>query len=200
MSECNEVTNLSRVETACRMKRSRIQGHGEEGWGSRGSRFDRGRAIAPGAIAPELSVDEFSRFRHVRCASSESRSDPELLVSSPEDRPAGREAMVDRRLDRLLDRRLVVESDRCVAGCIGLDLLSVVLMARLRVASALTGDGGLGNRTARGSPSSGRARPRSGSARAATGRPRGRASRARRPTRATRRRRGARRRWPRRSL
>ena len=29
------------------MKRSRIQGHGEEGWGSRGSRFDRGRAIAP---------------------------------------------------------------------------------------------------------------------------------------------------------
>ena len=72
------------------MKRSRIQGHGEEGWGSRGSRFDRGRAIAP-----ELSVDEFSRFAHVRCVSSESRSDPELLVSSPEDRPAGREAMVD---------------------------------------------------------------------------------------------------------
>ena len=88
------------------MKRSRIQGHGEEGWGSRGSRFDRGRAIAPGAIAPELSVDEFSRFAHVRCVSSESRSDPELLVSSPEERPAGREAMVDRRLDRLLDRRL----------------------------------------------------------------------------------------------
>ena len=136
MSECNEVTNLSRVETACRMKRLRIQGHGEEGWGSRGSRFDRGRAIAPepGAIAPELSVDEFSRFAHVRCASSESRSDPELLVSSPgERRPAGREAMVDRRL-RLLDRRLVaVESDRCVAGGGGLDLLSVVLMARLRV-------------------------------------------------------------------
>ena len=118
------------------MKRSRIQGHGEEGWGSRGSRFDRGRAIAP-----ELSVDEFSRFPHVRCASSESRSDPELRVSSPGERPAGREAMVDRRLDRLLDRRLVVvESDRCVAGCIGLDLLSVVLMARLRVPSALTGD------------------------------------------------------------
>ena len=114
------------------MKRSRIQGHGEEGWGSRGSRFDRGRAIAP-----ELSVDEFSRFAHVRCASSESRSDPELRVSSPGERPAGREAMVDRRLDRLLDRRLVVESDRCVAGCIGLDLLSVVLMARLRVPSAL---------------------------------------------------------------
>ena len=110
------------------MKRSRIQGHGEEGWGSRGSRFDRGRAIAP-----ELSVDEFSRFAHVRCASS----DPELRVSSPGERPAGREAMVDRRLDRLLDRRLVVESDRCVAGCIGLDLLSVVLMARLRVPSAL---------------------------------------------------------------
>ena len=142
MSECNEVTNLSRVETACRMKRSMIQGHGEEGWGSRGSRFDRGRAIAPepGAIAPELSVDEFSRFPHVRCASSESRSDPELLVSSPGERPAGREAMVDRRLDRLLDRRLVVESDRCVAGCIGLDLLSVVLMARLRVPSALRGE------------------------------------------------------------
>ena len=112
------------------MKRSRIQGHGEEEWGSRGSRFDRGRAIAP-----ELSVDEFSRFAHVRCVSSESRSDPELLVSSPEDRPAGREAM-DRRLDRLLDRRLVVESDRCVAGCIGLDLLSVVLMARLRTSRA----------------------------------------------------------------
>ena len=128
------------------MKRSRIQGHGEEGWGSRGSRFDRGRAIAPGAIAPELSVDEFSRFAHVRCVSSESRSDPELLVSSPEDRPAGREAMVDRRLDRLLDRRLVVESDRCVAGCIGLDLLSVVLMARLRVPIALRGDGGLAPR------------------------------------------------------
>ena len=34
------------------MKRSRIQGHGEEGWGSRGSRFDRGRAIAPGPEAP----------------------------------------------------------------------------------------------------------------------------------------------------
>ena len=79
------------------MKRLRIQGHGEEGWGSRGSRFDRGRAIAPepGAIAPELSVDEFSRFAHVRCVSSESRSDPELLVSSPGERPAGREAMVD---------------------------------------------------------------------------------------------------------
>ena len=123
------------------MKRSRIQGHGEEGWGSRGSRFDRGRAIAP-----ELSVDEFSRFAHVRCVSSESRSDPELRVSSPGERPAGREAMVDRR-DRLLDRRLVaVEIDRCVAGCIGLDLLSVVLMARLRVASALTGDGGLAPR------------------------------------------------------
>ena len=118
------------------MKRSRIQGHGEEGWGSRGSRFDRGRAIAP-----ELSVDEFSRFPHVGCASSESRSDPEILVSSPGERPAGREAMVDRKLDRLLDRRLVVESDRCVAGCIGLDLLSVVLMARLRVPSALRGDG-----------------------------------------------------------
>ena len=119
------------------MKRSRIHGHGEEGWGSRGSRFDRGRAIAP-----ELSVDEFSRFAHVRCASSESRSDPELLVSSPGERPAGREAMVDRRLDRLLlDRRLgVVESDRCVAGCIGLDLLSVVLMARLRVPSAVRGE------------------------------------------------------------
>ena len=110
--------------------------------GSRGSRFDRGRAIAPerGAIAPELSVDELSRFAHVRCVSSESRSDPELRVSSPGERPAGREAMVDRKLDRLLDRRLVVESDRCVAGCIGLDLLSVVLMARLRVPSALTGD------------------------------------------------------------
>ena len=67
------------------MKRSMIQGHGEEGWGNRGSRFDRGRVIAPepGAIAPELSVDEFSRFAHVRCVSSESRSDPELLVSSP---------------------------------------------------------------------------------------------------------------------
>ena len=63
------------------MKRLRIQGHGgEEGWGSLGSRFDRGRAIAPGAIAPELSVDEFSRFPHVGCASSESRSDPELLA------------------------------------------------------------------------------------------------------------------------
>ena len=117
------------------MKRSRIQGHGEEGWGSRGSRFDRGRAIAP-----ELSVDEFSRFAHVRCASSESRSDPELRVSSPGERPAGREAMVDRKLDRLLDRRLVVESDRCVAGCIGLDLLSVVLMARLRDAVDLCGN------------------------------------------------------------
>ena len=117
------------------MKRLRIQGHGEEGWGSRGSRFDRGRAIAP-----ELSVDEFSRFAHVRCVSSESRSDPELRVSSPGERPAGREAMVDRRLDRLLDRRLVVESDRCVAGCIGLDLLSVVLMARLRVPSAVRGE------------------------------------------------------------
>ena len=116
------------------MKRSRIQGHGEEGWGSRGSRFDRGRAIAP-----ELSVDEFRRFPHVRCASSESRSDPELRVSAPGERPApaGREAMVDRR-DRLLDRRLVaVESDRCVAGGGGLDLLRVVLMARLRVPSAL---------------------------------------------------------------
>ena len=58
------------------MKRSRIQGHGEEGWGSRGSRFDRGRAIAPepGAIAPELSVDEFSRFAHVRCVSSDGLS------------------------------------------------------------------------------------------------------------------------------
>ena len=64
--------------------------------GSRGSRFDRGRAIAPGAIAPELSVDEFSRFPHVGCASSESRSDPELRVSSPGERPTGREAMVDR--------------------------------------------------------------------------------------------------------
>ena len=65
------------------MKRSMIQGHGEEGWGNRGSRFDRGRVIAPepGAIAPELSVDEFSRFPHVGCASSESRSDPELRVS-----------------------------------------------------------------------------------------------------------------------
>ena len=80
------------------MKRVRIQGHGEEGWGSRGSRFDRGRVIAPepGAIAPELSVDEFSRFPHVGCASSESRSDPELRVSSPGERPTGREAMVDR--------------------------------------------------------------------------------------------------------
>ena len=64
--------------------------------GSRGSRFDRGRAIAPGAIAAELSVDEFSRFPHVGCASSESRSDPELRVSSPGERPTGREAMVDR--------------------------------------------------------------------------------------------------------
>ena len=43
------------------MKRSMIQGHGEEGWGSRGSRFDRGRAIAPDG-RPAAMLAESRRF------------------------------------------------------------------------------------------------------------------------------------------